>query len=117
MLAFCLLGTAPLELVLHVHVYARVRRLVLTLLPVVPLFVAWDLYAVAHGHWSFDREQVLGATVPGGLPVEELAFFVVVPVVSVLTLEAVRAVQGWSVGDESPGADTRAEPGNGRSTP
>jgi hypothetical protein len=32
--------------------------------------------------------------------VEEVAFFLVVPVVSVLTLEAVRAVRRWPVGDE-----------------
>jgi lycopene cyclase domain-containing protein len=105
MLAFCLLGTAPLEFVLHVRVYARVRRLALTLLPVVPLFVVWDLYAVARGHWSFDPGQVVDVSLPGGLPVEELAFFVVVPVVSVLTLEAVRTVRGWRVGDEGDEGD------------
>jgi lycopene cyclase domain-containing protein len=102
MLAFCLLGTLPLELVLHVGVYRRVRRLVLTLLPVLPLFVAWDLYAVSHGHWDFDRSQLLGLVLPGGLPVEEVAFFVVVPIAAVLTIEAVRAVRGWPVGDETP---------------
>lgn len=102
MLVFCLLGTAPLELVLRVRVYARLRRLALALLPVVPLFVGWDLYAVAHGHWTFDGRQLVGITLPGGLPVEEVAFFLVVPLVSVLTLEAVRAVRGWRVGDEAP---------------
>ena len=102
MLAFCLLGTLPLELVLHVGVYRRVRRLVLTLLPVLPLFVAWDLYAVSHGHWDFDRSQLLGLVLPGGLPVEEVAFFVVVPIAAVLTIEAVRTVRGWPVGDETP---------------
>jgi lycopene cyclase domain-containing protein len=81
-------------------VYRRVRRLVLTLLPVVPLFLVWDLYAVARGHWTFDDSQVVGWVLPGGLPIEEVAFFLVIPVVSVLTLEAVRTVRGWSVGDE-----------------
>ena len=100
MLAFCLLGTLPLELVLHVGVYRRVRRLVLTVLPVLPVFVAWDVYAVSRGHWHFDRSQLLGAVLPGGLPVEEVAFFVVVPIAAVLTIEAVRAVRGWPVGDE-----------------
>jgi lycopene cyclase domain-containing protein len=100
MLGFCLLGTAPLELVLHVGVYRRARRLALTALPVVPVFLAWDLYAVSDGHWTFDGAQVLGLVLPGGLPVEEVAFFLVVPVVSVLTLEAVRAVRRWPVGDE-----------------
>ncbi|MFL6099667.1 MAG: lycopene cyclase domain-containing protein [Actinomycetales bacterium] len=108
MLAFCLAGTAPLELFLHVGVYRRWRRLLLTLLPVVPVFVAWDLYAVDRGQWSFDRAQTLGVRLPsgllGGLPVEEVLFFLVVPIAAVLTLEAVQAVRGWPAGDEG-GAD------------
>jgi lycopene cyclase domain-containing protein len=100
MLAFCVVGTLPLELYLRVGVYRRLRRLALTLLPVLPLFVAWDLYAVAHRQWFFDRSQTVGVRVPGGLPVEEVAFFVVVPLAAVLTLEAVRVVRGWRVGDE-----------------
>lgn len=100
MLAFCVVGTLPLELYLRVGVYRRARRLALTLLPVLPLFLAWDVYAVSRGHWTFDRSQLLGVALPGGLPVEEVAFFVVVPLAAVLTLEAVRAVRGWRVGDE-----------------
>lgn len=100
MLAFCLLGTAPLELFLHVGVYRRWRRLALTVLPVLVVFVVWDLYAISRGQWTFDPRQTLGLDLPGGLPVEEVGFFLVVPVAAVLTLEAVRAVRGWAVGDE-----------------
>lgn len=100
MLAFCLVGTLPLELFLHVGVYRRVRRLSLTLAPVLVVFVTWDLYAISRRHWRFDPEQTLGVLLPGGLPLDELAFFVVVPVAAVLTLEAVRAVRSWTVGDE-----------------
>jgi lycopene cyclase domain-containing protein len=100
MLAFCVVGTLPLELYLKVSVYRRLRRLVLTLLPVLPLFVAWDVYAVSRHHWRFDPAQTLAVRLPGGLPLEELAFFVVVPIAAVLTLEAVRVVRGWAVGDE-----------------
>jgi lycopene cyclase domain-containing protein len=103
MLGFCLVGTAPLELFLHVGVYRQWRRLLLTVLPVATVFVAWDLYAISRGQWAFDRGQLLGLVLPGGLPVEELAFFVVVPVAAVLTLEAVRTVRGWVVGDEGEG--------------
>lgn len=102
MLLFCVVGTLPLELYLRAGVYRRLRRFGLTLLPVVPLFVAWDLYAVARHQWFFDRAQILGVVAPGGLPLEELAFFVVVPLAAVLTLEAVRRVRGWRVGDEEP---------------
>lgn len=115
MLLFCLLGTAPLELVLHVGVYRRVRRLLLTLAPVVPLFLVWDLYAVHQGHWRFDRGQLLGLDLPGGLPLEEVAFFVVVPLAAVLTIEAVRTVRGWPVGDE--GGAASEEPAGRRASP
>ncbi len=100
MLAFCVLGTLPLELVLHLGVYRRLRRLALTLLPVLVVFVGWDLYAISRGQWRFDPAQTLGIVLPGALPIEELAFFVVVPLAAVLTLEAVRAVRGWPLGDE-----------------
>lgn len=100
MLAFCVVGTLPLELYLRVGVYRRLRRLALTLAPVLPLFLAWDLYAVREGNWTFDRAQTLGVVLPGGLPIEEVTFFLVVPLAAVLTLEAVRAVRGWRVGDE-----------------
>ena len=98
-LAACLVGTAPLEVVLHTRVYARWRRLLLTLLPVVPVFVVWDVLAIRAGQWSYDPRQTTGIRF-GDLPLEELLFFLVIPVCAVLTLEAVRAVKGWRVGDE-----------------
>jgi lycopene cyclase domain-containing protein len=100
-LVFCLIGTAPLEIVLRARVYRRPLRLVLTLLPVVVVFVAWDLYAIAQGHWSYDRAQTTTVLLPGRLPLDELLFFLVIPICAVLTLEAVRAVKGWRVGRES----------------
>ncbi len=107
-LVFCLIGTAPLEIVLRARVYRRPLRLALTLLPIVVLFVSWDLYAIARGHWTYDEKQMTGVLLPGRLPLDELLFFVVVPICAVLTLEAVRAVKGWTVGDE-PTSETRAE--------
>lgn len=103
MLGFVVLVTLPLELLLRVRVYRRVRRLALTMLCVVPLFVAWDVLAVRLGHWSFDLSRTVGLVLPGALPVEEVLFFLVVPVASVLTLEAVRVARRWPVGDEPPG--------------
>ncbi|HEY0636768.1 MAG TPA: lycopene cyclase domain-containing protein [Pseudonocardiaceae bacterium] len=92
MLVFVLLAVAPLEVFLRTRVLARWRLLGLTLLCVAPLFLAWDLFAVAAGHWTFGLELTLGIVLPGGLPLEEALFFLVVPLASVLSLEAVRAV-------------------------
>ncbi len=100
MLAFCLLGTLPLEVWLGVRVYRQWRRLALSLLCVVPVFLAWDIYAVDAGHWRFDPGQTLGVELPGGIPLEELLFFLVIPICAVLALEAVRRVRGWPLGDE-----------------
>jgi len=100
MLAFCVLGTLPLEVWLGVRVYRQWRRLAMTLACVLPVFVVWDLYAVATGHWSFDPAQTVGLVLPGGLPVEEVLFFLVVPTAALLSLEAVRLVAGWPLGDE-----------------
>jgi lycopene cyclase domain-containing protein len=99
-LAGCLLGTAPLELFLRTRVYARWRRLLLTLAPVVAVFVAWDVYAIRAGHWWFDPKSTTGVLLPGRLPLDELLFFLVVPICSILAFEAVRAVRGWPAGDE-----------------
>lgn len=101
-LAFVLLGSAWLEVVLRARVYARPRRLLLSLAPVVLVFCLWDLYAIAAGHWSFDLQRTTGITL-ATVPLEEILFFVVVPIASLLTLEAVRSVTRWQVGDEPAG--------------
>ncbi len=98
-LAVCLLGTLPLELVLHTRVYGRPRRLLLTLLPVVAVFVGWDVLAIRAGHWGYDPRQTTGVLL-GNVPLEEVAFFLVIPICAILTLEAVRAVKGWRVDDQ-----------------
>jgi lycopene cyclase domain-containing protein len=105
LLAGCLVVTAPLELVLRVRVYARWRRLLLAVLPEFVVFVVWVLYAIAQGHWDYDGDLTLGVRLPGGIPVEEVLFFLVVPVCAVLAFEAVRKVTGWNAGYPSQEAD------------
>jgi lycopene cyclase domain-containing protein len=98
LLAGCLVVTAPLELLLRVRVYARWRRLLLAVVPEFAVFVGWVLYAIAQGHWSYSDRLTLGVRLPGGIPVEEVLFFLVVPLCSVMALEAVRRVTGWDAG-------------------
>ncbi len=106
LLAGCLLVTAPLELVLRVRVYARWRRVLLAALPEFVVFVAWVLYAIRQQHWAYDGEQTLGVRLPGGIPIEEVLFFLVVPLCSILAFEAVRKVTGWAAGYLPEDADT-----------
>jgi lycopene cyclase domain-containing protein len=98
LLAGCLVVTAPLELVLRVRVYARWRRFLLAVLPEFVVFVGWVLYAIAQGHWDYSADLTLDLRLPGGIPLEEVLFFVVVPLCAVLAFEAVRKVTGWNAG-------------------
>lgn len=92
MLAFCLAGTLPLVPAFRLDVLRQPRRLLLTVLLAGTPFLLWDLYATHAGHWRFDAEQTLPPRV-AGIPLEEVAFFVVIPVVSVLTFEAVKVAR------------------------
>lgn len=105
MLAFCLAGTLPLVPLFGLEVFRRPRRLALTVLLAGTPFLLWDVYATQVGHWSFDPAQTLPWRL-AGLPVEEVSFFVVIPLVTVLTLEAVRAVSDR----RSPGRAPRDAP-------
>jgi lycopene cyclase domain-containing protein len=91
----CLACALWLEPLLRVGVLRRWRRILLTLLPVVAVFVVWDLVAIAVGHWWYDGGQIIGLILPGGLPIEEVLFFVIVPLCAILGFEAVRKVTGW----------------------
>jgi lycopene cyclase domain-containing protein len=93
-IAGCLLVTLPLELVLGARVYRQPGRLVRSLAPAVAVFVAWDVVAIDRGHWSYNSRYVTGWRLLGALPVEELAFFVAVPICALLTYEAVKIVLG-----------------------
>jgi lycopene cyclase domain-containing protein len=92
LMALCLLVTLPLEFVFEARVWRRPKRLLRALLPAFALFVVWDLWASATGTWDFDPDHTIGLTLPGGMVIEELVFFTVIPICGLLTLEAVRNV-------------------------
>jgi lycopene beta-cyclase len=89
LLGACLLITLPLEFVLGARVYRRPVQLVSAVLPVVIIFSIWDLVGIYRRHWSYNERFVTGIELPLGLPLEELGFFVVIPICGLLTYEAV----------------------------
>ncbi len=88
-LVACLAVTAPLEWVIGARVYRRPRRLALTLAIAMTPFVIWDLVGIARGHWDFSPRYTLGLDLGGVMPLEELLFFVVIPICALLTHQAV----------------------------
>jgi lycopene beta-cyclase len=95
LMGMCFAITLPLEFVFRARVWRRPRRLLAALLPVVALFVVWDVVAIHRGHWTYSERYLTGWEIGAGavrLPVEELVFFIVIPICGLLTFEAVRNV-------------------------
>lgn len=98
-MAACLAVTAPLE-PRGDPVYRKPFRLVRVVFPVAAVFLAWDAIAIANGVWSFNARYVTGVQIPFGIPLEELVFFLVIPVCSVLTYACVESMLHGPRGDE-----------------
>jgi lycopene cyclase domain-containing protein len=94
LMGLCVLITLPLELGFRARVWRRPRRLLAALWLPVLLFSVWDVIAIARHHWSYNPRYVTGWQLPFRFPVEELVFFVVIPICGLLTLEAVRSILG-----------------------
>jgi lycopene cyclase domain-containing protein len=90
-LAACLAITAPLE-IFGRGVYRRPRRLVRSVLPPALVFLVWDVVAAAGNVWSYDPAYTTGVTVPFGMPIEEVLFFIVIPLCALLTFNAVSTI-------------------------
>ena len=69
----------PLIPAFRLRVLQQPRRLLLTILVAGTPFLIWDLLPPG-GHWRFDEAQTLPWRV-AGLPLEEIAFFIVIPLV------------------------------------
>ena len=91
-MGLCLAGTLPLEFVFGARVYRQPRRLLATLAIVAaPMFI-WDAIAIARNHWWFSPRYTTGWSLPASVPVEEVVFFIVIPVCALLTHGAVRTI-------------------------
>ena len=91
-LGACALVTLPLEFAFDARVWRRPRRLARAVLPAFVVFVMWDIWATTNGTWDFSEQYTIGVELPGGLAIEELLFFLLIPVCTLLTLESVRNI-------------------------
>nr|WP_275588418.1 lycopene cyclase domain-containing protein [Microlunatus panaciterrae] len=95
LMGLCLLVTLPLEFLLGARVYRRPRPLVLALLVVVIVFSVWDIAGILRDHWTYSPTFTTGIHLIFGMPLEELVFFLVIPICGLLTYEAVGTVLRW----------------------
>lgn len=90
-LVACLAVTVPLVPVFRLHRVRRMRALAAAITCASAPFVVWDVLATRARQWHFDAGQVLGVRLLG-LPLEEWAFFVVIPFAAIACFEAVGAL-------------------------
>jgi lycopene cyclase domain-containing protein len=90
-LAACLLITAPLEM-FGPGVYRQARRTAGAVLPVAAVFLVWDAVAIAMHVWTYNPQFVTGFELPFRIPIEELLFFIVIPLCGLLTYNAVDTI-------------------------
>jgi len=94
-LGLCLLITAPLEL-FGKGVYRQPLRIFRAVAPVATVFLVWDVLAIAAGFWWYNGKYLIGIEVPPRIPVEEVLFFVVIPLCGLLTYNAVTTILDWN---------------------
>lgn len=90
-LAACVVITAPLEC-FGDGVYRRPRRVLQSVLPVAAVFLLWDEIAVAFDVWGYNPDYITGLMVPFDVPIEEVLFFLVIPLCALLTYNAVSTI-------------------------
>ncbi len=90
-LGLCLAVTAPLEL-FGAGVYRQPRRLARSVLGVAAVFLVWDAVAIGAGVWTYNAKYISGIHIPFGIPIEEVLFFLVIPVCGLLTYNAVSTI-------------------------
>ena len=90
-LGACLAITAPLEL-FGAGVYRQPLRAIRAIAPVALVFLAWDAVAIAAHVWTYNPQYVTGIDLPFRIPLEELLFFLVIPICGLLTYGAVNTM-------------------------
>jgi lycopene cyclase domain-containing protein len=92
LMGICLLGTQFLEFRFDARIW---RRPVAVIRALILPFVAFNIVnqiAVLRELWWYSSRFTTGLTLPTGYPIEELVFFVAIPICALLTFEAATGV-------------------------
>ena len=100
-IAFVSLCAFGVNLGFRLRILRRWRELFLTQLSIVVIYLTWDTWAIAHKNWFFDTHQIINVDVLPKVPLEELLFFIVVPLTVLLSYQALLKLTGWQQDGES----------------
>lgn len=83
-LAFIAFCAVAVSLAFRLRVPRFWRNFLITDLSILIIYLNWDYWAIQKDNWNFDSEQILGFYLFGGIPVEEVLFFIIVPLMTVI---------------------------------
>lgn len=95
LMAACFVITLPLEPVFGARAYRRPKQLLRALIITAAAFSIWDIVAIQYDLWTYSPQFTTGIILPFDFPLEELVFFLIIPLCGVLTYEAVGNVLRW----------------------
>jgi lycopene cyclase domain-containing protein len=97
LMGLCLIGTLPLEFRFGARAYRRPRELFLALIGPFVTFNFVNEIAVARQLWSYSPWYTTGVKLPRDYPIEEVVFFIAIPICAILTFEAASNVYAGAV--------------------
>jgi lycopene cyclase domain-containing protein len=92
LMTLCLLGTLFLEFRFDARIWRRPKELVLALLVPFAVFNFVNEVAVWRKLWWYSDRFTTGIRLPRNYPIEEVVFFIAIPICALLTFEAATAV-------------------------
>jgi lycopene cyclase domain-containing protein len=80
----------------RLRIGSRGRQLLQTEMMILAIYLSWDTWAIAKKSWFFDHHQIVNVDVLPKVPVEEFLFFLVVPIMIILSYQALLKLTGWT---------------------
>ncbi|MBC7464310.1 MAG: lycopene cyclase domain-containing protein [Actinobacteria bacterium] len=96
MIAFIAICAMGVNFGFRLHILKSWRVLILTQVSILAIFLSWDYWAISSKHWYFDAKQILNFYVFPSVPIEEVLFFMVVPLVTILSYLSLLKLTGWN---------------------
>ena len=76
------------------------KNFFITDLCIMVIYLIWDYWAITKRNWYFDEGQIIGIRILGKIPIEEILFFLIVPLTSLLTFLALKKLTKWDTGQK-----------------
>lgn len=80
--------TLPLEFIGRMGIYGRYRATLIALSTPILVFIAWDIVFASTDLWNFSKKHTYDLRI-FSLPIEEILFFIFIPLAALLTYHAV----------------------------